>query len=136
MAKMFFVGQGKDDYPIKVVFSRSNNYIFLFRNERIIASLSANDIFVIKDELDTERGYKELVRVYLMRLIERMEPAFELALNNEGYVEDVTERYAQQIRDIPPLEQTEEMRQQFFDTAFRQVDYRFYVKPGDVKVGA
>lgn len=138
MSKIFFVSQESDAYPVKVVLSRSNKYVFLFHDERLVLSLSANDIFLIKDEIDTERGYKELVRVYLMRLIDKMEPAFELALGNEEYVEDVAEKYAKQVRGISILTQTEEMRQSFFEEAFRQVDYRFYLKKndGETRVGA
>ena len=138
MSKIFFVSQESDAYPVKVVLSRSNKYVFLFHDERLVLSLSANDIFLIKDEIDTERGYKELVRVYLMRLIDKMEPAFELALGNEEYVEDVAEKYAKQVRGISILTLTEEMRQSFFEEAFRQVDYRFYLKKndGETRVGA
>ncbi len=136
MAKKFYLSQNQEDYPITVVISRSCEYIFLMQGDRILTSLTASEIFLIKDELETERAYKGLVMVYLWRLVDDMEPSFEMALNNKGYVEDVTEKYAEQIRGISMLDQTEEMRQEFFDNAFRQVDYRLYVKQDDIKVGA
>ena len=135
MPREFFVGQDKDDYPVRVVLSRSGNYVFLFHDDRLVLSLSANDVFLIKDEVETERAYKGMVMVYLTRLIKKMEPCFESALNNEAYVEDMTEAYARQLRHIPPLEQTEKIRQQCFRNALRQVDYRLYI-PKDGKVGA
>ena len=136
MSKIFFVSQESDAYPVKVVLSRSNKYVFLFHDDRLVLSLSANDIFLIKDEIDTERGYKEFVRLYLMRMIEEMGPDFKRALCNEEYVEDVAEKYAKQVRKVPLLALTEEMRQRFFEDAFRQVDYRFYVRKGEARVGA
>ena len=136
MSKMFFVGQDKDDCPIKVVLSRSGNYIFLFSEDRLRVTLTANDLFIIKDEVETEREYKGIVRLYLTRLIEKMEPCFESALNNEDYVEEVTEEYAKHMRHIPTLEQTEELRQHYCDNAFKKVDYRMYADSKERKVGA
>lgn len=131
MSKVFYVGQGAGDCPIKVVLNKSKNRLFLFQDERLALTLSANDIFLMKDEIDTERGYTELVRVYLMRMIEDMKPDFKLALCNEEYIEDVAEAYANQVRDISILSLTDKMRKMFFENAFLQVDYRQYTKKND-----
>ena len=136
MSKMFFVGMNQEAVAMKVVISKDCNSIYLMRDDRIVAVLSATDVFTIKDELDTERGYMGLTRVYLMRLIDTLGPDFESAINNEAYVVAVTEKFAERLRLISPLDLSEEMRQSYFDEAFSQVDYRRYVLKTETRVGA
>ena len=136
VAKDFFVNHEREEVPLRVVISKGSRYVFLFRNDRIVATLSANDVYLIKDELETERAYRAIALIYLTRLVGSLAPEFELALKNEAFIDDVSEEYAKQMRNVSPLDETEEMRQQSFMEAIRLVDYRLYVKKDDAKVGA
>lgn len=126
---MFYLNSAyPNDPPVKAMICRGGECVFLFQNDRVQVCLTANDIFLLKEEIDTERSYKEFVWIYLLKLSAKMEPDFKLVIDDEAYLEEITERFAERIRPIHLQEVEEELRQRMFDEAFKQVNYRSYLK--------
>lgn len=125
--------QTADDLPIKVIFSSSQKYLFFFKENELVMSLTAGDFQAIKDMFDKERSYMDYTRKYLSECRDMLGADFYAVTTNDMYVEELNKIFANKMRSIPSDIISDEVRHKLFNEAFQEIDFRFYINMVDLR---
>jgi len=125
--------QTADDVPIKVIFSSSQKYLFFFKENELVMSLTAGDFQAIKDMFDKERSYMDYTRKYLSECRDMLGADFYAVTANDMYVEELNKIFANKMRSIQVDIISDEIRHKLFQEALQEIDFRFYINMVDLR---
>ena len=125
--------QTDDDLPIKVIFSSSQKYLFFFKENELVMSLTAGDFQAIKDMFDKERSYMDYTRQYLSECRDMLGADFYAVTTNDMYVEELSRTFANKMRSIQVDIISDEIRHKLFQEALQEIDFRFYINMVDLR---